>query len=289
MADRTGPALVEKEFRMIWKLGTVVLLLAFGWWVTRTPSNDRQWQPDVAQLAWAEIDGDRARLHNVRNFAWGKTEAEFNARWEDREVKISDIRGIDLFVSHWGSAWIAHALVSFDFGEGRYLTASTEVRKEMGEGYSAIWGFFRKYERIFVLADERDVIRLRTNVRTDEEVRLYRTRMTPADAQALFREYLSWMNTARREPQWYNALTANCTSSYTDFLVARGIGGVSRWDWRQVANGKGEEMLYELGNFNAPGLSFAELQQRTLINGSAKAADQAEDFSRRIRVGLPGF
>ncbi len=284
-----GAAVVETESRMIKKLGAVVVLLALGWWVTRTPSNDRPWQPDVAQVAWAEIDGDRVRVHKVRNFAWGKTEAEFNARWEDREVKISDIRGIDLFVSHWGSPWIAHALVSFDFGENRYLTASIEARKEMGESYSAIWGFVRQYERIFILSEERDVIRLRTNVRTDEEVRLYRTRMTPADSQALFREYLVWMNTARVQPQWYNALTANCTNSYTDFLVVRGIGGVSRWDWRQLANGKGEEMLYELGNFNAPGLSLADLQQQALINRRAKDADQAEDFSRRIRIGLPGF
>lgn len=253
-----------------------------------TPSNERNWQPDVAKVAWAEVEVDTVRLHNVRNFHY-RTETDFDARWEDRTVKISDLKGVDLFVSHWGSPWIAHALVSFDFGQGDYLTASVEARKEVGESYSAVWGFFRKYERIFILADERDVIRLRTNIRTDEEVRLYRTRLTRADAESLFRAYLGWMNSARQEPEWYNALTANCTNSYTDFLVAQGIGDVSRWDWRQIANGKGEEMLYELGNFDAGGLSFAELQEKSLINSRAKAADGAADFSRRIREGLPGF
>jgi hypothetical protein len=265
-----------------------VALAAGAWWVSRVPSNERNWQPDVARTAWAELEGDTVRLHNVRNFDY-RTETDFDARWEDRTVKVSDLKGVDLFVSHWGSPWIAHALVSFDFGPGGYLTASVEARKEVGESYSAVWGFFRQYERIFILADERDVIRLRTNIRTDEEVRLYRTRLTRADSEALFREYLGWMNSARQSPEWYNALTANCTNSFTDFLVARGIGGVSRWDWRQVANGKGEEMLYDLGNFEAGGLSFLELQAKSLINDRAKAAGANGDFSRRIRVGLPGF
>ncbi|MCU0731202.1 MAG: DUF4105 domain-containing protein [Hyphomonas sp.] len=261
---------------------------AVVWWVSRVPSNDRNWQADVARVAWAERDGDTVRLHNVRNFHY-RTETDFDARWEDRTVNLSELKGVDLFVSHWGSPWIAHALVSFDFGPGGYLTASVEARKEVGESYSAVWGFFRQYERIFILADERDVIRLRTNIRTDEEVRLYRTRLTRADSEALFRQYLDWMNSARQSPEWYNALTANCTSSFTDFLVARGIGGVSRWDWRLVANGKGEEMLYELGNFEAGGLGFAELQEKSLINGRAVAAGDGADFSRRIREGLPGF
>jgi hypothetical protein len=269
-------------------LAGAIVVIAAAWWLSRTPSNNRNWQPDVAQTAWAQIDGDTVRIHNVRNFHY-RTETDFDAHWEDRTVKISDLKGVDLFVSHWGSPWIAHALVSFDFGPGGYLTASIEARKEIGESYSAIWGFFRQYERIFVLADERDVIRLRTNIRTDEEVRLYRTRLTRADSEALFREYLGWMNFARQQAQWYNALNANCTSSFTDFLVARGIGGVSRWDWRQIANGKGEEMLYELGNFDTAGLSFGDLQQKNLINSRAKAAGEAPDFSRQIRKGIPGF
>jgi len=285
-----GEALDEEGSAVKLRIGVAVLVVvaAGAWWVSRVPSNDRNWQPDVAKTAWAEVDGDSVRLHNVRNFHY-RTETDFDARWEDRTVKISDLQGVDLFVSHWGSPWIAHALVSFDFGPKGYLTASVEARKEAGESYSAIRGFFRQYERIFILADERDVIRLRTNIRTDEEVRLYRTRLTRADTEALFRAYLGWMNSARQQAEWYNALTANCTNSFTDFLVARGIGGVSRWDWRQIANGKGEEMLYELGNFDAAGLSFADLQAKNLINGKAKAADGAEDFSRRIREGIPGF
>ena len=115
---------------MIKRLGAFTVLLAFGWWVMRMPSNERAWQADVAQVGWAEVDGDRVRVHNVRNFAWGKTEAEFNARWVDREVKISDIRGIDLIVSHWGSPWIAHALVSFDFGENLHRVVAAFLFEE---------------------------------------------------------------------------------------------------------------------------------------------------------------
>jgi hypothetical protein len=286
MARGVDPPLLAEGPQMK-RIALLLLLLPIGWWLTRVPSNDRLWQPDVAQLAWAEVNGDNVRVHNIRHFDY-TTETNFQPRWETRDVKISDLRGVDLFVSHWGSPWIAHALVSFDFGDHRYLTASIEARKEQGESYSAIRGFFRQYERIFILADERDVVRLRTNYRTDEEVRLYRTKTTPADAQALFREYIRWMNTAKEHPEWYNALTTNCTSSFTNFLVDHNIGGVSRWDWRLIANGRGEEMLYELGNYETAGLDWPTLQQKALINARAKAANPA-DFSRLIRAGAPGF
>src|SRR6266702_6531547 len=87
------------------------------WWLTLKPSNDRAWQPDVAQTAWAEIEGDAVTLHNVRNCDY-RTETDFTPRWETRIVRLSELRGADIAIDYWGSPLIAHPIVSFRFGDG---------------------------------------------------------------------------------------------------------------------------------------------------------------------------
>jgi hypothetical protein len=152
-------------------LGMVLL-----WWLSLAPSNDREWQADVARLPTATIEGDRITLRNVRNFDY-RSETEFVERWEERSYDLSTLRGADLFLSYWGSPWIAHTILSWDFADGEHLAVSIETRKEQHESYSAVRGFFRQYELYYVVADERDVVRLRTNYR-GEEVYLYPLRVT---------------------------------------------------------------------------------------------------------------
>jgi hypothetical protein len=258
------------------------------WWLSLTPSNSRNWQPDVAELPWAEISGDRVTLHNIRNAEY-RTETDYVPHWEQKTVDLRDITGVDLFLTHWGAPLIAHAIGSFSFADGSHLAMSIEARKEVGEDYSAVRGFFRQYELIYLVAEERDVVRLRTNFRKGESVYLYRTQTTPADSRKLFTQYLRWMNETRTHPQWYNALTANCGSSVISYLVGSHIGGLSPWDWRNVLIGSADKMLYDLGDLTTGGRSFAELKRGALINPVAQSAGDSPEFSRRIREGKPGF
>src|SRR5689334_21443649 len=153
---------------------TACFALVLGWWLTIDASNDRNWQEDVANTAWAEFDGDQVTIHNVRNFDY-QTEQDYTPHWETRVYNLQDIRGADLFITYWGSLWIAHPIVSFQFGDKDHLAISVETRKEVGEDYSALRGFFRHYELIYIVGDERDLVRLRTNYRKGEEVYIYRT------------------------------------------------------------------------------------------------------------------
>src|SRR6478672_2390760 len=145
----------------------VVVLLFAGvltWWLTLSPTNDSDWQPDVAKEAWADVQGDEVTFHNVRNSDY-RTETDYTPRWETRTVRISQITGIDLAINYWGSPWIAHPIVSFQFAAAPPLCFSIETRKQIGQSYSAIRGLYRQFELIYVVADERDVIRVRTNYR----------------------------------------------------------------------------------------------------------------------------
>ena len=155
------------------------------WWFTLQPTNEADWRADVARTAWADINGNQVEVHNVRNCDY-RTETEFSNCWSDRSFDLSHLRGVDFFFVNWGIPWIGHPIVSFDFGNGQHLAFSIEARYKAGQTYSSVLGFFRQYELIFIAADERDVIRLRTNFRKDEEVYMYRTNIPPEIARKLF-------------------------------------------------------------------------------------------------------
>ncbi len=253
-----------------------------GWWLTLKPSNDRAWQPDVSQTGWAEINGDEVTIHNVRNCDY-RTQTDFTPHWETRTVRLSQITGMDLAINYWGSPWIAHPIVSFQFADGLPLCFSIETRKTIGQKYSALDGLYRQYTLIYVVADERDLIRLRTNYRR-EDVYLYRTLASPAQARERFLEYIKAMTMLHEHPRWYNEVTANCTTS---IRTQRSVSERAPWDWRMLINGKADELLYERHAIATGGLPFSELKQRSLIDARARAADDDPNFSHLIREGLP--
>jgi hypothetical protein len=266
------------------KVGAVffAFVLVLAWWLTLKPRNDADWQPDVAQVAWADINGDEFTFHNVRNCDY-RTDTDYTPHWETRTVRLSQITGIDLAIDYWGSPWIAHPIVSFQFADTPPLCFSIETRKTLGQTYSAIGGLYRQYTLIYLVADERDVIRLRTNYR-GEDIYLYHTTAPPDRARERFLEYVHSLNTLRTHPRWYNAVTANCTTSIrTQHPSKERVP----WDWRILLNGKADEMMYAHGAFVTGGLPFAELKARSLINARAKRADASPDFSELIRAGLP--
>ena len=267
------------------KLAAVFAACAFValWWLTLKPSNYRPWQPDVAQTAWAEIKGDEVTIHNLRKCDY-RTETDFTTQWDTRTVRLSQITGMDVAIDYWGSPWIAHPIVSFELSDALPVCFSIETRKTIEQTYSALRGLYRQYTLIYVVADERDSIRVRTNYRRGEDVYLYHTLASPAQARERFFEYVKAINILHDHPCWYNAITTNCT---TNIRAQRPANQRAPWDWRMLLNGKADEMLYERHAVATGGLPFAELKQRSLINKRARAADRDPDFSRLIREGLP--
>jgi hypothetical protein len=259
--------------------------LVLAWWSTLKPTATADWQPDVAELPWAEINGDEIVLHNIRHCDY-RTPTDYTPRWETRTVRLSQLTGVDLAITYWGSPWMAHPVVSFQFADALPVCFSIETRKKKGQTYSAIGGLYRQFELICIAADERDVIRLRSNVRKGEEVFLYRVAIKPDRARERFLEYLNTVNQLREQPRWYNAVTTNCT---TGIRTQHPASDRLPWDWRLLVNGKADEMLYEQGALLTAGLPFPELKQRALINPAARTAPDADDFSRLIREGRPGF
>lgn len=271
-----------------WKrtgMSLAAFLAVLGWWLTLAPKNDRNWQQDVSKTAWAEIKGDVVTLHNVRNFDY-RSATDMIPRWETRTVRLSRLTEADLSINFWGSPFMAHPIASFQFSDGPPIAISIEIRREVGEGFSALGGLYRRFELIYVVAEERDVLRVRTNFRTGEDVYLYRLTLSPEEARQRFLEYLAVLNELHERPRWYNAIFANCT---TAIRSQRDRPARAVWDWRMLINGKGDRMLFERGALVSDGLGFEELRAQARINEAAQAADDSEDFSLAIRRGRVGF
>lgn len=254
------------------------------WWFAVSPSNERQWQPDAAKLPYAAIDGNIVTVHNIRNVDY-RSEFDYKTAYYTKTYDLNKLEGVDLFAVYWMGPAIAHTILSFNFGDTDYLAVSIEARKELNEGYSTIKGFFRQYELMYIVADERDVIRLRTNYRKEppEDVYLYRLQTSKENARRLFLEYLRKINELHEEPAFYNTLLDNCTTAI--WFNARVNPEHLPFSWKILLSGYLPEYLYESQVLTAR-LPFEELQRQARINPMAQATGKSPEFSQRIRAAV---
>ncbi len=260
----------------------VVFLGVLVWWISIRPSHHRPWRPEVAVMPRAIVDGDRVRFIGVRNFEYRST-YDFTVRYEEREVSLSSLTSVDLFISYWAVGPVAHTFVSFNFENALPVCISIETRPEIGEGFSPIASLFKQFELIYVVGDERDIVRVRTNFRRDD-VFLYKIRTSAENARRLFLIYIDRINELYSQPEFYHLLSNSCTINIVRY--ARAAGKVSRFDFRYIFNGFVDRFLYSIGLVDTS-MPFSELRRRSRINDAAEAADDAPDFSQRIRASLP--
>ena len=253
-----------------------------AWWAFIPPSHDRPWRPEVAVMPRATINGDRVHITGVRNFEY-RSLSDFTPHYEERDLQLSHLTGLDFFVSYWSEGPVGHTFLSFIFDNAPPLSISIETRPEVGEGFDPIASLFKQFELIYVVGDEHDIVRVRTNYRK-ETVYLYHLNSTPDAVRRLFMIYLNRINELADRPEFYHLLSNSCTINIIRYANAAGRAG--RFDIRHLLNGLIDSYLYHSGRVNTT-LDFDELRRRSLINGVAEAADNAPDFSERIRASLP--
>jgi hypothetical protein len=255
-----------------------------AWWACIPPSHDRRWRAEVAVLPRAVIDGDRVRLTGVRNFTY-RTADDFDAQYEEREVSLAHLVSVNLFVCYWKAGPVAHTFVSFGFDDGTPpVCVSIECRPELGERFNPLASLFKQFELIYVVGDERDLMRVCTDHR-GEEVFLYRVRATPEGARRLFGVYLDRVNELAGRPEWYHLLKNNCTLNIE--CSARAAGAPrGRFDSRHLLNGLIDRYMYGTRVIDTS-LDLQEPRNRSDISKTARAPGNAADFSARIRATLP--
>jgi hypothetical protein len=263
----------------VW-LGLVTITII--WWLSLRPRGDREWAAGMDVMPQAEVCGDTLTVSNFRIFDYTKDGRPI-PHYTKQEYELTKLSSIDYFLSHWSGPIMAHTLVSFGFSDGRFLCVSVEARRQAWQKYSPLWGLFRNYELMFVFGDERDIVRLRTNVRR-EQVYMYRLRMPPDHLRRLLLDYVTRLKRLAAQPEWYNSITSNCTTN----LFYQRHAKVPWWlTPRILLNGLSAKAMYQLGYLSTRE-SFADLQSRCAIRDRAIVADDAADFSLRIREGMDG-
>jgi len=270
-----------RQRRMRWAV-LAAFLAVVAWWLAIPPSHDRNWRPEVSVMPRAVIDGDRMRITGVRNFQY-RSRNDFTVRHEEREFLLSDLAGIDFYVSYWREGLVGHTFLSFIFNNAPPLSISIETRPEVGEGFNPLASLFKQFELIYVVGDERDLVGVRTNHR-QETTYLYRLNTSADDARRLLLVYLDRINQLADRAEFYHLLSNSCTINIIRYANAAGREG--RFNIRHLFNGLIDSYLYHSGRVDTT-LPFDELRRRSLINDAARAADGMPDFSQRIRASLP--
>jgi hypothetical protein len=263
-------------------LSLAMFAVVWLWWFTRRPLGNRDWALGMDILPRVQIEGDLVHVEHFRCFDYGPS-GDPRPHYEQRTFDLSKVCSVDYFLSHWKGPIIAHTLVSFGFDDGQFMAISVEARRQRWQRYSPFWGLFRAYELMFVIGDERDLVRLRTNVRR-ERVYMYRLRLPVDRVRTLLRDYLQRAQAVAQRPQWYNSIASNCTTNLFYHQHRQ-----TRWWLRPgiFLNGLSARTLYRLGAL-ATDVSFRELQARGAIQNLALEANDSSEFSQRIRAGIIG-
>jgi hypothetical protein len=252
------------------------------WWWRLVPSNNWVWADDVAEMTTGTVAANRVTLHNVRNFDW-RSNTEYTQRWETRSYDLERLDSVDMILSYWAGKAIAHVLMSFGFNDGAHVVFSVEIRHKKSEGFSEIGGFFKEFELSVVASDERDVIRVRTNVRGEDDY-LYRIRVPESTMRSLFLAYIDQANTLVDTPRFYNTLSVNCTTLV--YHMMRHIVGYLPLDYRLLLSGYLPEYVYSVGGLDAR-YTLQELRAFGRITERARKSDRSATFSADIRQGVP--
>jgi hypothetical protein len=267
-------------------LGLLGFTIAFGillaWWHRLMPSNARVWADDVAEMTTGTVEGSRVSLRNVRNFDW-RSNSDYTQRWESRSYDLQRLEGVDMILSYWSGKAIAHVLISFGFNDGDHVVFSVEIRRRKCDGFSEIGGFFKEFELSVIAADERDVIRVRTNVRGEDDY-LYRIRLPLQAMRSLFLAYVEHANCLVVTPRFYNTISVNCTTLV--YHMVKHIVGYLPWDYRLLLSGYLPAYVYRIGGLDAR-YTLKELRALGRITERARKSDRSVTFSADIRQGVP--
>lgn len=260
-------------------LGLILIsLLAFVFLIK--PSNNRNWSLDQAILPSIDIKEEEVTIYNIRNFSYTST-TTYTPAYYDKTYRLDELVSVDYMVEPFEKIG-AHTLVSFGFANGDYVSISAEIRKEVGETFSPWLGLLKKYELMYVIADERDVLQLRANHR-GHEVYLYPLDLPKEAMSSLFLEMLKRADGVNKHPEFYNTLTNNCTTNIFNHLENLNLVKAG-FDWRFILPEHSDGLVHELGLVNKT-MSLSDLREQYRITDKSLKHTNSPDYSKLIREG----
>lgn len=249
--------------------------------ILTSPSNNRNWNDDQSILPYAQINDNFVSIYNIRNFTYTSTK-DYSKNYYDKTFDLNKIKGVWYVVEPFsGIPGSAHTFLSFEFEGDQFVSISVEIRKEKGESYSPIKGLFNRYELMYVIADENDVIKLRSNHRKDL-VYVYPIKTTNTKVRELFLEMIRRANYLKDNPEFYNTITNTCTTNIVKHVNTITPHRVPFFNLRILLPANSDKLAYSLGLIDTD-LSFEDARKRYFINDRAQKYATSTDFSVKIR------
>jgi hypothetical protein len=261
----------------------VVVFALYVFW--KRPSNDRDWSPDQQLLPVVEfkvppVGGEKILIKNIRHTSY-KTAKDYTVSYYDREYDLNKLQKVWLFLTHFtGYKFAAHSFLSFEFEGGEFVSISIEVRKKKGEKYSAVKGLFRQFELMYVIADERDVVKLRTDHHKDN-VFLYPLKLSKEKSQELFCDMLKRSNNISQTPEFYHSISNACFGNIVDH-INNILPGKMPFDYRVILPENADKYAHALDMIDTD-FPINEARKKHQINALAEKYADDPDFSLRIR------
>ena len=248
-----------------------------------TPSNERDWSPDQIVLPEITYLNNKVEIKHVRNIKYHSTD-DYDIAFYDRVYDLDRLKRAWLMIEPFDSFGAAHTLISFEFQDDVFLAVSVEIRKEIGEEFSPLKGMLGAYELAYVIADENDVIKLRTNYRKDT-VRLYPIKADKEKLRLVLKDMLDRAHTLRKHPEFYNTITNNCTTNIARHARRFSNKQIPWYDIRYLLPATSDAIAYRLGLIDT-NLPLKDARERYNITKRAESCADAQNFSLCIRKGF---
>ncbi|MCH2180750.1 MAG: DUF4105 domain-containing protein [Mariniblastus sp.] len=269
-------------------IGGLLLAGCQAWQVNRLgdrilPSNQRDWSPDQQVLPHSQVSGETITLYNIRRCDY-LTADDYVVGHYDQTFPVDSIETVDFIVtSPNASPSVAHTMLSFGRRDGSYLSVSIEGRTEKNEPYIPMLSISRKYEIIYVIADEADLVGAKS-MQPDWSIRIYPTTATPQQSQALFLDILQRANALQSEPEFYDPLLNSNKTNLTEHFNAvqpdtLPIG------WDSLLPGFSARRAHEIGLIDNR-VSFESLESVADVTQLARESRATPGFSAKIRSQL---
>ncbi|MCP4177314.1 MAG: DUF4105 domain-containing protein [bacterium] len=274
--------LYKKKYKIYILYGLCLIVIIF--FTHMIPFDNKNWIDSVAVMPSVSFDKNLVSVRNIRNFDY-ETEFIYKIDYYNKTFDINSIKSVDYILSYWDdNIYIAHTLLRFGFDNGSHICVSVETRLEKGEPQSGLRGLYNQYELIYILADESDILMLRTNYRK-EKVYVFPFKGTKEDMERLFWAVMKKVQHLEHKPEFYNTLKENCLTSLTNELRKIKDRKIL-FDYRYILNGQSDKLGYERGLFTTNEMNFKEFKKKHYINQYISDKTDKNNYSQVIRDGM---
>jgi hypothetical protein len=273
-------SLFKKILRYVLMSIAIIVCIGSIIYIAIKPSNTRDWSADQALLPSAELHGNKVTIRNIRNFTYTST-SDYTPAYYDATYDLSKLKKVWYIVEPFAGYGAAHTFLSFEFENEKYVAISVEIRKEKGEKFSPLKGLLKRYELMYVVGDERDLIKLRSNYRKDQ-VYMYPMKASDEGARNLFLSMIDHMNKLQTQPEFYNTVFNNCTTNIASHVNQVAPGHVP-WSFALVLPKNSDKLALELGLIDTSETTIEKIREAHHINALAEQYADSSDFSRKIR------